>query len=186
MNPDMNRKIFSAALSALLWVVCSTVAGARNLPQIENQIETGRKAEIVTDSTVIAHKVDSIFLGQNILEHMPSRFHGDSGSVIVRQSHAVREAMSRQMDANKLGMAHGYRIRIFFSNAKNARTASDEAVAKFREKSFLPIYCTYVSPYFKVTVGNFMSRSEAMEELRKIRVSFPGAFLVKEDVYNTY
>lgn len=185
----MNRKILSAALSVFLWGVCSTGVHAQILNNPENLFSSEKentKVEAPADTTVIVHKVDSTFMGENIFNHMPSRFRGDSGTVYARQSLTVRRAMEEQMAANELGMAHGYRIRIFFSNAKNARTASEEAVAKFREKSSLPIYCTYVNPNFKVTVGNFMSRSEAMQELRKIRVSFPGAFIVKEDVYNTY
>ena len=51
----------------------------------------------------------------------------------------------------------------------------------FRQKFHdIPVYRSYVNPYFKVTVGDFRSRSEAMQLLETIRRDFPAAFIVKE------
>lgn len=159
-------------------------------PQTDNRSEADIKTEAgvrqAVDTTVVPTIVDTTLVGRNILELMPSRSRGDSATVVVTNSYSVREAMQKHSESSSLGMTPGYRIRIFFSNAKNARTGSDEAVAKFRLKWSMPIYCTYTNPYFKVTVGNFRTRNEAMEQLQKIRIDFPGAFIVKEDVYYTY
>ena len=43
-------------------------------------------------------------------------------------------------------------------------------------------YRSYVNPYFKVTVGDFRTKSEAMQLLQKIRGAFPSAFIVKENI----
>ena len=43
-------------------------------------------------------------------------------------------------------------------------------------------YRTYANPYFKVTVGDFRTRSEAMELLTRIKPLFPSAFIVKEPI----
>ena len=43
-------------------------------------------------------------------------------------------------------------------------------------------YRTYANPYFKVTVGDFRNRSEAMELLTRIKPLFPSAFIVKEHI----
>jgi hypothetical protein len=46
----------------------------------------------------------------------------------------------------------------------------------------IPAYRTYTNPYFKVTVGDFRTKSEAMELLSRIRSEFPSAFVVKENI----
>ena len=43
-------------------------------------------------------------------------------------------------------------------------------------------YRSYVNPYFKVTVGDFRTRSEAMQLLMEIKSDFPAAFIVKENI----
>jgi hypothetical protein len=43
-------------------------------------------------------------------------------------------------------------------------------------------YRTYANPYFKVTVGDFRTKSEAMELLSRIKSIFPAAFVVKENI----
>lgn len=178
------RKIFIITAALTTFMLPLVKAGAQNVTRPAGYAQTDIKP--TADTTAIPTIVDTTLLGGNILELMPSRSRGDSATVVVTNSDAVREAMQQHKERSSLGMTPGYRIRIFFSNAKNARTGSDEAVAKFRQKWSTPIYCTYTNPYFKVTVGNFRTRNEAMEQLQKIRIDFPGAFIVKEDVYYTY
>ena len=56
---------------------------------------------------------------------------------------------------------------------------------EFSEKYHgIPVYRSYVNPYFKVTAGDFRSKSEAMQLLQKIRQEFPSAFIVKEKSIN--
>ena len=43
-------------------------------------------------------------------------------------------------------------------------------------------YRTYTNPYFKVTVGDCRTKSEAMALLARIRRNFPSAFVVKENI----
>ena len=43
-------------------------------------------------------------------------------------------------------------------------------------------YRSYANPYFKVTVGDFRTKSEAMALLERIKYEFPSAFVVKENI----
>jgi hypothetical protein len=43
-------------------------------------------------------------------------------------------------------------------------------------------YRSYANPYFKVTVGDFRTKSEAYRLLERIRHEFPSAFVVKESI----
>ena len=43
-------------------------------------------------------------------------------------------------------------------------------------------YRTYANPYFKVTVGDFRTKSEAVQFLERIKKDFPSAFVVRENI----
>lgn len=74
-----------------------------------------------------------------------------------------------------------YRLRIFFDNHQEARANSEQVVLQFRELyPGVPVFRGYSNPYFKVTVGNFRSKSEAMRFLNEIKGQYPSVFLVKE------
>jgi hypothetical protein len=78
---------------------------------------------------------------------------------------------------------NGYRVRIFFDNKQSARTASEETLKRFESMYHdVVAYRTYANPYFKVTVGDFRTKSEAMALLERIRYEFPSAFVVKENI----
>ncbi len=69
----------------------------------------------------------------------------------------------------------GYRIQVFDDN--NARTAKREAQSrKSRMESRFPEYRAYISfnsPYWRLKVGDFTSRSEAEAAMAAIRQAFP-------------
>lgn len=118
---------------------------------------------------------DTLLEGKNIFELLPG--------VELGQSLTVRTAMAQHVRLNHERKIPGYRIRIFFDNKQNARAESERIEKEFR---FLfpemQTYRSYANPYFKVTVGDFRTRSEAMSRLAKIKNIYPAAFLVKEDI----
>jgi hypothetical protein len=78
------------------------------------------------------------------------------------------------------GEYDGYRIKIHFGIDKNA---SKEVMQKFKTKyPEIPAYEDYRQPNFVVTVGNYRTRVEAFEALKKIQPEFPNAFLVKSKI----
>lgn len=105
------------------------------------------------------------------------------GDVSVEESYKVRQAVSRQVEANKgpEGEVDGYRIRIYFDNKQKSREEAQEVMARF--KALHPGYNVYLSfnnPNFKVTVGDFRTKVDAQIALKEIIKAFPSAFIVKE------
>ena len=91
--------------------------------------------------------------------------------------------MNRQISSNSSRKVSGFRVRIFNDNKQNSRGASEAAMARF--KGMYPgvaAYRTYSNPFFKVTVGDFRTKSEAMQLMQSIKGSFPSAFIVKETI----
>ena len=89
--------------------------------------------------------------------------------------------MTGQVEKNKGRRPQGYRIRIYFDNSQNARAVSEQIVDTFKvHHPDVPVYRIYDNPYFKVTVGEFRSKSDAMRFMEAIRPEYPTVFLVKE------
>ena len=73
----------------------------------------------------------------------------------------------------------GYRVRIYFGNNQYSRSEAYAAQERFRS-SFPGISSNvdYTAPYFKVTVGNFLTREEAVMLWGRLLGTFPNAFVV--------
>lgn len=120
---------------------------------------------------VRAAAADSSYVGVDVFD------------IDLNQSEAIETAMRRHITANPDRAISGYRVRIFFDNKQTARAESEKTLKKF--ESMYPeilAYRTYANPYFKVTVGDCRTKSEAMALLSKIKRSFPSAFVVKENI----
>ena len=130
-----------------------------------------------------AAAVDTALVGKNIYQVLPSKDRGSVAEVVLHQTDSIYSAMNSHLKDNASRTLSGYRIRIFFDNKQSARVASEEALKKF-ESLFHDVsaYRSYANPYFKVTVGDFRTKSEAMSYLERIRKDFPSAFVVKENI----
>ena len=127
--------------------------------------------------------VDSTLVGKSVWSVMPSRLKGDAADVRVSQSAQIRSALASQIGNNSSRAIWGYRVRIFFDNGQNSRGESEAVLKRFEAVYHgVPAYRTYANPYFKVTVGDFRTRSEAMALLVKLRNEFPRALMVKEKI----
>lgn len=127
--------------------------------------------------------VDSTLLGVSIFDILPTKAKGARADVTVRQSNQVAMAFRTQIGKNSSRKISGYRVRIYFDNQQNSRQMGMGARNRFINLyPEIPAYIVYQAPFFKVTVGDFRTKSEAMELLRSIRGEFPTAFVVKENI----
>lgn len=78
------------------------------------------------------------------------------------------------------GELDGYRVKIHFGAD---RTKAREVKARFSNMySDVPTYEDYQQPNFVINVGNFKTKIEAYELLKRIKSDFPYAFIVKSKV----
>jgi hypothetical protein len=140
---------------------------------------------VLVDSVVYrpVATVDTTLAGKDIFLLMPAKGEGTGADVKINQTDAVRDAMRRQVAENGSRTLSGYRVRIFFDNKQTARVESEETLKRFESMYHdVVAYRTYANPYFKVTVGDFRTRSEAVKLLERIKGAFPSAFVVKENI----
>lgn len=127
---------------------------------------------IETDTVAVADTVIRYETYGEILSNMGSS---------VSLSDSLEKAMAFQVEKNKGRRTMGYRVRIYFDNSQNARTVSQQVVDTFKVYyPEIPVFRIYDNPYFKVTVGEFYSKSDAMRFISHIRKKYPSAFLVRE------
>ena len=126
--------------------------------------------------------VDSTLLGADIFSLISQPA---SGSATVNQPYELRNALSRHIVSNSNTKMQGYRVRIFFDSDRTARAKSESIAASFRERyPDVPAYRSHVSPYFKVTVGDFRTRADAQRFASLLTSSgaYPYVFVVKEQI----
>lgn len=165
-----NIKILSLTLISLLSMLCASVASAQQATVAEGY-------EIV-DSVVYrpVATVDSTLVGKDVFTVLPD-------GAKVHQSRQVEGSMRAHVASNKSRTISGYRVRIFFDNRQTSRNESETALKKFNELyPEVKAYRIYANPYFKVTVGDCRTKSEAMALLERIKGAFPSAFVVKENI----
>ena len=108
---------------------------------------------------------------------------GSMGQLMIRQNPGVDSLIRRYILYNKrLGGIEGFRIQIYSSSNTNAREESGKARAEFISK-FPDIisYATFDKPgYYKIRVGDYMSKIEGTKYLLLIRRAFPDAYLVPD------
>lgn len=108
----------------------------------------------------------------------------DQGEVVVFQDMRINELLYNHLEQNKRKEGvPGYRIRIYSNLGNTARDESQDIKARFYELfPEIPIYREYDSPYFKVYVGDYRTKIDALEDFKNIRRIFPAAFIVPDKI----
>ena len=121
-------------------------------------------------------QVDSTLMGRNILSVLGS-------GVKVNQSQSMRSAFDSYVSNNASKKLTGYRIRVYFDNGQSARNKS-EAIARSISAAFpgIGVYRTFESPNYKVSVGDFRTKDEALKVFHSLKASYPTALLLKETI----
>ena len=112
-------------------------------------------------------------------------FAQSNGSLNVNQDSRIESLISKQRRLYELDSSfNGYRIHIFMEIGNEALQHANEVKAQF-ERAYpdIPIYLTYVEPYFRLRAGTFRNRVEAEKCLRRIKPRFKEAFVTADMIY---
>ena len=145
------------------------------------QVQTAPSGTVAVDSIVYrpAAASDAALEGRSIFSVLT----GESKGVSVSQDPSIVTGMNAHVSYNRRKKLNGYRVRIFFDNKQDSRGASEAALNRFRGAvPGVSAYRSFTSPHFKVTVGDFRTKSEAVRMLQRVKGMFPSAFIVKEQI----
>jgi hypothetical protein len=121
-------------------------------------------------------QVDSTLMGRSILSVL-------GPGVTVNQSRTMRSALDSYVSNNAAKKLSGFRIRVYFDNGQSARTRS-ESIARSISNAFpgIGVYRTFESPNFKVCVGDFRTKDEALKIYHSLKATYPTAIILKETI----
>jgi hypothetical protein len=108
----------------------------------------------------------------------------NSGSVTILQNDEIARLVDRHLyeESKKKGIV-GYRIRVFSNSGSLARKEGEGVMSEFIQKyDDIKTYFNFDSPFYRLYVGDFRTRSEAMKCLKKIEHDFPDAFIVRSKI----
>ena len=106
----------------------------------------------------------------------------NQGKVTINQDPQIERVFSLDIlqNARQPGM-HGYRIRIYFDVGQKSRKQSEELANDFMMNyPGISVYRSYISPYYKVSVGDFRTRDNALKLYHQLLKDYPKAFIVPE------
>lgn len=84
-----------------------------------------------------------------------------------------------QNGQNAVKMA-GYRLQIFYDQEKNSvNQKKADYLARYNDQ---PAYINYKAPNFRLRVGDFRTRLQAESFMNEIKVDWPDAIVVEDDI----
>ena len=106
------------------------------------------------------------------------------GKLPIRQDPRITELLVRHSQINhKKRGTDGFRLEIFFGSDNKAREQATRVKHEFNLIfPEIPAYVMFQTPNFKVRVGDFRTKSEALKSKASIASKFPNAFIVKDNI----
>ena len=119
--------------------------------------------------------LDSTLLGRSILSVM-------GPGVEITQSATVQQALEAYILSNANKPISGYRIRVFYDNGPQARSKSESIEKTLQQQLSVRVYRSFESPNYKVTVGDFRTKDEALRIYNALKGTYPTAYIIKETI----
>ena len=107
-----------------------------------------------------------------------------SGDVIITLDSLILENYNKHLIQNSRNRGvSGYRIRIFSDNGHGAKEQQKRVRADFLSlHPDIETYYRYEGSYYKIYVGDFRTRREALKVLNRISGDFHDAFIVEDNI----
>ena len=103
----------------------------------------------------------------------------DGARVVLLLDSALHVRLSRnsrtlEVDIDGNFATQGYRIQLFSDNKRNSREEAElrsDVVAQ--DMPQIPIYVTYLSPFWRLRVGDYRTFEEANAQMQQLKKKFP-------------
>lgn len=121
-------------------------------------------------------RMDSTYVGKSILSVI-------GPGAEINQTTQVRQALYNYVSSNASKAVQGYRIRVFYDNSPQARVRSESIAAYLRAQyPETGVYRSFESPNYKVTIGDFRTKDEALRIYNALKGTYPTAYIIKENI----
>ncbi len=104
------------------------------------------------------------------------------GVITIYDDEGIEELVNIQVRVNeRMGGVEGYRIQLYSGSGPAGKRGALDAKGKFLNN--FPDYDTdlsFTSPFWRVRVGNYRHKHEALPLLNDLRALFPNCYIVKD------
>ncbi len=106
------------------------------------------------------------------------------GKVLIEMSPDIQKLIEyRKHYTDSVNEVKGFRVQIFQASGPNSRSFALEEKVKFiRFYENVNIYMISEMPYFKIRVGDFRTRLQALGFMDEIKSLYPNAFVVQDKI----
>tara|TARA_B100000768_G_scaffold180564_1_gene200887 strand:+ start:101 stop:475 length:375 start_codon:yes stop_codon:yes gene_type:complete len=99
------------------------------------------------------------------------------GKVLLNQDSKLIELMELKKAVNKEAFTSGqFTIQVYNGKYQLGLELMEKLTL---EKEFKDVYFSFETPYYKIRIGKYVSKIEAIKELITIKKTFPSAFILK-------
>ncbi len=120
--------------------------------------------------------VGSLVMAQDSIVDFGGRYVGDARIDSLLRLHVMQN--------KKFPTIMGYRIQIYKESGNvaldSALSLRDRFTARYPQ---IPAYISFDEPYYRLRVGDFRSRLEAIRFLEKIKRRYPLAWEIKDEIH---
>lgn len=105
-------------------------------------------------------------------------------NISVNQDERLDKMLNWHIEKNKkMDGMEGFRVEIFFNSDFDALAQAKNQKVKFLSKyPDYAVHIKYDAPNFKVRIGDFRTKNEALKLLKDITRSYPMAFIVPDKI----
>ena len=98
-------------------------------------------------------------------------------SIIINQDSKLSKVLELKKIVNQEAFTSGqYTVQIFSGNFKDYQELLNSIN---EEKEFEEVFFSFETPYYKIRVGKYVSKIKAIKELKKIKNTYPSAFILQ-------
>jgi len=103
--------------------------------------------------------------------------YAQEGKITIHQDNKLVNLMELKKAVNKEDFTSGqFTVQIFNGTYEEGDRLMKEIIL---EDKFKDVYISFETPYYKIRIGKYISKIEAIKELEKIKKTFPAAFILK-------
>lgn len=103
--------------------------------------------------------------------------YAQEGKITIHQDNKLINLMELKKAVNKEDFTSGqFTVQIFNGTYEEGDRLMKEIIL---EDKFKDVYISFETPYYKIRIGKYISKIEAIKELEKIKKTFPAAFILK-------
>ena len=99
-----------------------------------------------------------------------------NGNLEITQESKLDSIISLKKEVNKEDFTSGqYTIQIFSGNFNEG----NELFEKLKKEKIKEFFFSFETPYYKIRIGKYISKIDAMKKLKEIKITFPSAFILR-------